>query len=138
MKSWMKKGLVALTLGATLATAATPADAQRWYGGRGRTVIVRDRGIGAGGALAVGIAGLAVGAALASNRDRYYYGPSRGYGYYGPRYNYYDRGYYDRGYYGPRAHYGPRGYYDGYAQHCWIERRYDPYSGYPLRVEVCR
>ena len=135
MKSWMKKGMIALTLGATLATAATAAEAQRWRGGR--TVIVRDRGIGAGGALAVGIAGLAVGAALASNRDRYYYGPSRGY--YGPRY-----GYYDRGYYGPRPYYygPPRGYYNGYydcyAPRCWIERRYDPYSGYPLRVEVCR
>ncbi|OQW40826.1 MAG: hypothetical protein A4S12_09620 [Proteobacteria bacterium SG_bin5] len=130
MNALLKKGLVALTLGATLATAATPAEAQRWYGGRGRTVIVRDRGIGAGGALAAGIAGLAVGAAIAGNRDRYYYGPPRGF--YGPRF--YGPRYYaaDPYFYGP-----PRGYYYR-GPRCFIDRRWDPYWGRPVRVEVCR
>lgn len=129
MKPVWKKLVLALGLGATLLSAAAPAEAQYWR--RGRTGIVRDRGIGAGGALAAGIAGLAVGAALAGNRDRYYYDNPRRYYYDGPRY-YAPRPYY----YGP-----PRGYYNydyHYAPHCWVERRYDPYSGYPLRVEVCR
>ena len=80
-----------------------------------------------------GIAGRAVGAALASNRnDRYrdgYY--DRGYrGYYDDRY-YRGGGYYNRGYY-------DRGYYDRGYRGCYVERRYDPYYGRSVRVRICR
>ncbi|MCW1429923.1 hypothetical protein [Novosphingobium sp. JCM 18896] len=82
--------VAALALGAT--TLATTAEARDRY---------RDRGDDAALAIGAGIIGLAVGAAIASNRDRYYDG-----GYYGPR-----RGYAAYGY--PRSYYPayPRGYY---------------------------
>lgn len=122
MKSFLKKAGLGLTLVATALTAAAPAEAQRYYGDRYR----RDRGADVAVA---GLAGLAIGAAIASsNRDRYYdrgydyryYGPR--YRYYGPRYHHYrsDRYYAPyRGYYGP-----PRGYYS---------RGYGGYGGYGYR-----
>ena len=81
MKSLFAKAGLALALSATALTVAAPADAQR-YGGRYRG---HDN---TGTAIVAGVAGLAVGAALASsaNRDRYYDD------------GYYDQGYYDQGY----------------------------------------
>jgi hypothetical protein len=98
MTTLFKKASLALVLGASVLTAASPAEAQRYGGGyRGR-----DNG---GTAVVAGIAGLAIGAALASNGDRG---------------RYYDRGYddriiYDAPYYydgGPLYRPGYGGYYE--------------------------
>jgi len=131
MNSLMKKAGLGVALAATALTAAAPADAQRYRGDR----YYHRGGNGTGTAVVAGIAGLAIGAALASNgRDRYY---DRGYrgGYYDRGYN----GYYDRGYYPPRGYYRDRGYYrgGGYYRDCRIERRWDPYYGRGVPVRVC-
>ncbi len=119
MTSFLKKAGIGAVLAATVLTAAAPAQAQ-YYGGYRHY----DRGGNAGPAIVAGIAGLAIGAAIASNRnDRYY-----------------DRRYDYRGYYGPRYYDYPRYrgyYYDDYPR-CYVERRFDPYNGYPIRVRVCR
>ena len=67
-----------------------------------------------------GVAGLAIGAAIASNnnRDRYY----RDDYYYRDNYPRYNNFYYRERYYEPR---------------CRMERRYDPYYGGTYRVRVC-
>lgn len=133
MTGMIKKAGLGIALAATAITAAAPADAQRWRGGRHYN---RGGGNAAAGAILGGIVGLGVGAAIASsNRDRYY---DRG--------GYYDRGYYNRGGYGyappPRAYYD-RGYGYGYGDgydyrpRCWTQRQWDPYYGRPVRVRVC-
>ncbi len=105
MKRMITAGLAALTLASALAPAVTAsAQDRRWDHDRGRD---HDH---AGAAVAAGIAGLAVGAALANSgrgeyRDGYYYGP--------PRYAY-------DYYYGPR-YYG--------ARHCRTTRYWDAYVG---------
>jgi hypothetical protein len=119
---------------ATLAVTATPAEAQRGRGydrydrhdryDRYDRYNRRDRG---GSAIAAGVAGLAIGAALSSrNRyDRGYYGD--GYYYDGPRYrdSYYS---YDRPY-----------RYRGYDRGgCYTRRVWDPYYGRRVRVRYCR
>lgn len=135
---WKKAGL-GIALAATTLAAAAPAEAQRY--GRGWRGGGFNRGNG--GAVVAGIAGLAVGAALASNNNRFrggyydrgFYGPGPGYydrGFYGP-----GPGFYNRGYYGPGPGFYDRGYYRGY-QRCFTERRYDPYYGGPVRVRICR
>lgn len=108
------KGIVAASLlaGATFAAAA-PAEAQRWHGGGGYYHGGygggyhggwHRGGVSTGTAVAAGLLGLGVGAAIASS-DR------------GPRY-------YDDGYYAPPPAYGygyyappppPPGYYGGYG-----------------------
>ena len=101
MNSVLKKGAMALALGATVAGAAAPAEAQRYYR-RGHS------GDDAAIAIGAGIIGLGLGAAIASSSGRY----DRGY------YGGYDRGYYGRGYdrryygrsYGYRDRYYGRGY----------------------------
>ena len=134
MNSLMKKIGLGVALGATALTVAAPAEAQRYrggyygHGGYGRHY---DNG---GTAVVAGIAGLAIGAALASNRnDRY-------------RDDYYrERGYdrdYDYNYYRSHNYYPADGYYayryrDDY-RHCYIERRYDRYYDRPVNVRVCR
>lgn len=117
MNSVMKKGVMVLVAGATVATVAAPAEAQRYrrYHRGGNDAAI---------AIGAGIIGLGVGAAIASsNRDRYY-DPYYGRGYYDR--GYYGRGYYDRGYYG-------RGYYP----RCYTRRVYDPYIGRRVRVRYC-
>lgn len=134
MQSMMKKAGLGIALAATTLAAAVPAEAQRY--GRGFR-----GGYGRGnGALVAGVAGLAIGAAIASNNNRFrggYYGP--GPGYYGPGPGYYDRGFYGPGpgFYGPGPGFYDRGYYRGY-QRCFVERRYDRYYGGPVRVRICR
>lgn len=144
MTSFLKLAGIGAALAATALIAATPAEAQRYGGYRHY-----DRRGDAGLAVAAGIAGLAVGATLASRNDRFYgrgYGYYGGYrggyrgGYYGPRYN----GFYDRGFYGPRrGFYGPGyggfrgGFGGGFGGRCFVERRYDPYYGGPVRVRIC-
>jgi hypothetical protein len=140
MSGLIKKAGLGIALAATAITAAAPAEAQRWRGGRN----YNRGGDVATGALLGGIVGLGVGAAIASNnRNRYYdrggyydrgYYPRGGYRYAPPPRAYYDRGYgggygngYGRGY----------GYGDGYRPRCWTQRQWDPYYGRPVRVRVC-
>ena len=125
MNSLMKKAGLGIALAATVITTAAPAEAQRY-----RRYHHRDN---TGPVLVAGIAGLAIGAALASNgrdryRDRYYY--DRGY----PRdsgYPYYRQ----RGFY-PNNGYYARRYRGGYNE-CRVQRRWDPYYGRSVRVRVC-
>ncbi|MBX9730076.1 MAG: hypothetical protein K2X59_02005 [Sphingomonas sp.] len=126
MKSMLKKAGLGFALAATALSVAAPAEAQRYYG--------RDRRGNGGGAVIAGIAGLAIGAAIASNnndryRDRFY--DDRGFD---RRYdfNYYnDHGYYpDDGYYA--YNYRPR------FNRCRVVRQWDPYWQQPVRVRICR
>ena len=103
MRKALTAALAALTLGgAVAATATTAAEARPYYGGHYYGHGHYNNGAG----LAVaGIAGLAIGAAIASDHPRYYGGP----GYYAP---------------GPYA-YGP-GYYGTCYTTRWV---WDPYYG---------
>jgi hypothetical protein len=122
MNTFVKKAGLGVALAATALTTALPADAQRYR---------RHHDDGTGTAIVAGIAGLAIGAALASNgrdRDRYY--RQRGYD------PYYDDGYYrSHGYYPNDGYYAYR-YRQNYNR-CWVERRYDRYYGRSVRVRVC-
>ena len=102
MRKALTAALAALTLGgAVAATATTSADARPYYHGGGH--YYGHRGSGAGLAVA-GIAGLALGAAIASDHPRYG-------GYYAP---------------GPYAY----GYGPGYYGTCYTTRwTWDPYYG---------
>ncbi|MDB5680112.1 hypothetical protein [Sphingomonas bacterium] len=122
MTSFLTKSVIGATLAATALTAALPAEAQRYRRGYRHDD-------GAGTAIIAGVAGLAIGAAIASsnNRDRYYrddryYNDSYRYDNYNnyPRYNNYYNNDYRRDY-----------------RQCRIERRYDPYYGRTTRVRVC-
>ncbi len=119
MRMFYKKAALAVALGASTIVAAAPAEAQ-W---RGRYYRDRDNG---GAAVVAGIAGLAIGAALAS-RDRY----DRRYAY---DYDYYDR----RGYF-PTDGFYARNYYNRYRgwDNCYTRRVYDPYIGRRVRVRYC-
>lgn len=126
MKTTITKAVLGLTLGATALTAAAPAEAQRYR--------YRDRDNG-GAAIVAGIAGIAIGAAIAgSSRDRYY---DRGYRGYDRRYYNYDNFYRQRGYY-PRDSYYYRDYERRGWRGCSIRRVYDPYTGQRVRVRYCR
>ena len=120
MRKTIAAALAAITFTGALATAAEARPRHRHHDNDGA-------------AIAAGIAGLAIGAAIASNgRDRYYDRGYYGRGYYdGPRYR---SGYYDRGYYGPpRYAYGPpRGY-----RNCRTMSRFDPYYGGYVRSTRC-
>lgn len=119
MNKIMTKAVLGATLAATALTVAAPAEAQYYRRHRG--------GDATGAAIVGGIAGLAIGAAIASNnnRDRYYrddyYSYNNNY-----RYNDYNYPQYNNYYYRER-----------YVQRCRIERRYDPYYGGTYRVRVC-
>jgi hypothetical protein len=131
MRKLITSAAAGLALAGTAIGAAAPADAQRWHGGRGGY----GRGYGgfggygrgygygwhrggSGAAVAAGILGLGVGAALASNRG--YYGG----GYYGyaPVYGY--------GYAPPPPPYA----YGGYCRSDW---QWDGYRGRYVRVRFC-
>ena len=104
MRKFIVAGIAALTLAGGL--SAGPAAAQGYY----HREYDRHRDRDSGAAVAAGIAGLALGAALADNgrgryADGYYYGPP------GYAYDYY----YGPGYYGPR--------------HCTTREIWDPYIG---------
>jgi hypothetical protein len=106
MRKVLTAGLAALTLGGALVATAVPAQAYPyggWHGGGWH-----GGGWGPGAAVAAGVLGLAVGAAIA-DQPHYYYGP----GYYAP----------------PPPAYG-YGYGACYARH----RVWDPYyGGYVIR-----
>lgn len=86
MRKMLTAGLAALTFGAAAATAAIPAtaDARPFHGGYHGHY---HHGNG-GAAIAAGIAGLAIGAALADNHRGYDYGYGYGYPAYGYGYGY--------------------------------------------------
>ncbi|CAN5487747.1 hypothetical protein BH09PSE4_BH09PSE4_12050 [soil metagenome] len=129
MKTLYKKAGLAIALGATAVTMAAPAEAQRYRGGYHGGYRGHDNG---GTAIVAGIAGLAIGAAIASNsdpyRDRYY----RDHGYRPDYDNYYYR---SHGYY-PNDGYYAYSYRDRYP-HCYTERRWDGYARRNVRVRVC-
>lgn len=128
MKTTITKAVLGLTLGATALTAAAPAEAQRYR--------YRDRD-NTGTAVVAGIAGIAIGAALAgSSRDRYYDRRYRGYSDYNRR-GYYDNYYNQRGYY-PRDSYYYRDYERRGWRGCEVRRVRDPYTGQRVRVRYCR
>ncbi len=104
MKKALTAAVAAITLGGALAAVAAPAQAQHWRGGyRGGYYGYHHHG-DAGPAIAAGVLGLALGAAIASNGHGYYYDRP-----------YYGGGYYDYGYYGPpRVCYATRWVWDPY------------------------
>ena len=113
MKKILTGALAALTLGGVVLGGATEASARSWdhHGGNG------------GAAIAAGIAGLAIGAAIAGS----------------------NHGYYDRGYYAPAPVYynGPApGYYAGpayysYYDNCRVEWRWNHRWGRYERARAC-
>jgi hypothetical protein len=116
-------GLAALSLVAAATTASADSRYRHYRG--------HDRGNGAATAVAAGIVGLAIGAAISD----------------GNRNDRYDRGYYDQGYYAPpppppRYHggygYAPRPYYGGGGRDCWTTREYDRWNGTYYERTVCR
>lgn len=113
----IRKTVLGLALGAAALTVASPAMADGWRGHRGG-------GDTTGAAIAGGIVGLAVGAAIASNHDhrdyrddRYYYDGDY------PRYRAY---YYYRDY--PRPYY--RNDYRGGWDNRWRRREHRGYYGH--------
>jgi hypothetical protein len=116
-----------LALAGTLVAAASPADAQRWRGGRGG-YHGRYHGGRTGVAIGAGILGLAAGAAIASNRG--YYGGG-GYGY--------APGYYRSGYGYAPGYYGGYGYAPGYyaGPYCRSGWRWDGWARAYVRVRYC-
>ena len=93
----IKKALLGTGLAATALVSATPAMARDY----------RHHDNGTGAAVAAGIAGLAIGAIIASSNDRDRYDDR----YYNG--GYYNNGYYNQGYY-PNYAYTNGGWYDGY------------------------
>ena len=116
MANLIKKLVLGTTLGASVLVAVAPtAEAQRYRN--------RHRGDDTGTAIVAGIAGLAIGAALSSDR----------------RYDYDRRYYRERGYYPTDGYYYRENYrrYRGY-NNCTVRRQYDPYLGRSVRVRYCR
>lgn len=126
MRKFLAPAMAAVTFGGAVLAAATPADAERYRGGHYYSGRHHHGGGGDDVAIAAvaGIAGLALGAAIAdgnrSHSSAYY---SRGYPYrggyrYDPRYDSYDGGYYGR------------------DRMCVSrERVWDPYIGRHVRIE---
>lgn len=114
MRKTIAVAMAALTIGGTVAATAAPAEARPYRGDYyGRRHNNNDAGV----AIAAGVVGLALGAAIAGN--------SNGSGYYN------NRSYYGRSY-APGYAYGP-GYGYGYAPRYRMctsrERVWDPYIG---------
>ncbi len=115
MKKILTGALAALTLGGVVLGGATEASARE-----------RDhRGGGDGAAIVAGIAGLAIGAALAS--DRPHYAPAAGY------YDAPPRGYYEGS--APAYYEGPA--YYSYENHCRVEWRWNRHWGHYERARAC-
>lgn len=122
MANFVKKAVLGTVLGASVLTAVAPtAEAQRYR---------RYHRDNTGTAIVAGIAGLAIGAALASDRG--------GYGYYDRRYDYDRRFYRNRGYY-PSDGYYYRDYQRRYRgwDRCHVRRVWDPYIGRRVAVRYC-
>jgi opacity protein-like surface antigen len=94
MKKFLTTAVAAVTLAGAAAATATPAAAQHYrggYGGYHGYYGGHDHHDNAGPAIAAGVLGLALGAAIASNHSHYYYDRP-----------YYGGAYYDDGYYAPQ------------------------------------
>jgi hypothetical protein len=108
MRKALTAAIAAITLGGAVCATAAPAEAQHYRGGYHGYYGGHYRHGNGGAAVAAGIAGLAIGAALASDHPRYY-------GYSQPYYG---------GYYGP-------GYYGTCYTTRWV---WDPYVGHRVPV----
>ncbi len=121
MRKFIAAGLAALTFAGSIAVAGS-ANAQSRH---------RHHDNNDGAAIAAGIAGLAVGAAIASSNNRYrYYDPYA-----------YPQGRYSNGYYyGPRTSaYGYYGYNSPrYRSRCRTTLVWDPYWGQYVERTRCR
>ena len=125
MNNMLKKAGLGVALAATALTTAMPADAQRY----------RRHHDDAGPAIVAGIAGLAIGAAIASDhsRDRYRDDYYRQHGY---------AANYDYDYYRSHGYYPANGYYAydyqrrGYNG-CRVETRWDRYYHRNYQIRVC-
>src|SRR5437667_2335574 len=101
MKKSLTAAMAALPFGGAVVATAAPAEAQRYdhhgyYGGGYDGGRYYDRGRhhdGHGDALAAGVVGLALGAALASSNNHNNYRGGYGYGYYDEPYYYRHRSY---------------------------------------------
>jgi hypothetical protein len=123
MRKILTAALAALTFGGAVAASTAPAEAQayhRWGGGGWHGGGYRYYGHGhsdAGVAVAAGVVGLALGAAIASD-----HGGGR----------YYGRGYYGGGYYDYPGYYGY--YREGYRVCESSHWAWDPYAGRHILV----
>ena len=115
MNKILTGAVAALTAGASLAVAI-PASAQSYRGGHSSGHYYGHRN-NSGAVVAAGIAGLAIGAALAGNHNNGYYGYGYGPGYY-------------------RSYPGYYGY--GYGYRCRTEMRWNWRWGDYQPVRVCR
>jgi hypothetical protein len=125
MRKLLVGGLAALTMASGVLAPVAEAQA-RDYRYHHRYHRHRDND---GAALAAGIAGLAIGAALASNSNRGY---GRSYGYYDAQ-----RGYYGRSYYDGPGYYRSYGY--GYVRprSCRTTSYYDDWDGRYMERTRC-
>lgn len=145
MRKSLAAALAVVTFGGAVASVAAPAQAQgyyqdynRSYGDYGRS----HHNNGTSTAIIAGIAGLAIGAALANsghkNRNGYsesYYDPHYGSGYGGYAGDY--RSSYEDDDWGATSAYGRSyGYSSGYSICERNERSYDPYSGRQVVVQT--
>lgn len=126
MRKALTAAIAAITLGGAVVATAAPAEAQHYRGGHdgyyGGERYYGHRYNRGGAALAAGVVGLALGAAIASNHNGYYERRD------------YDRGGYGRGYYGRPAYaYG----YDYPTYRTCVTTRWvwDPYIGRQVPVE---
>jgi hypothetical protein len=118
---------LAMVAGATAASAQSYRHGGGYYGGRGHHHGDNDVGV----AIAGGIVGLALGAAIAGNNNH------------GPRYNSgYGYGYAPPPppprYYGGYGYGRPYAYGYGHGRDCWTTREYDRYRGTVYERTVCR
>ena len=111
---------LAMVAGATAASAQGYRHGGGYYGHGGH------HGNDAGVAIAGGIVGLALGAAIAGNNNNHYRT-----GYYAPPPP-------PPGYYGGYGYGRPYGYGYGRARDCWTTRDYDPYRDRVYERTVCR
>lgn len=136
MRKVLASTIAAVTFGGAVAATAAPAQAQSYYRHRDR-----DNNDAAAAAIIAGVAGLALGAALASkDKNRGYYNNRN----YDPRYGS-SRGYYNNGYgYAPGYAYAPQygsaygaGYGSGYGYRTCTrtERVWDPYRHRTVKVK---
>jgi hypothetical protein len=128
MNKLIGKSIIGAAAAVTLAATAAPAEARHW------------RHDGDSDALAAGIIGLGIGAAIASSHHGGYYGGGHygggyGGGYYGRPAYYGAPVYYGRPAYYGRPHYRPHHGY--YGRRCFTRRVWDPYWGRRVRVRVC-